>query len=413
MSMRVYIATTEGPVCIQRISREDPDVRSVVCLNGTAKALPISRAYDSFVKEPTGVVQRSYAHPSYRMDVDRVITDGNSWQLGAFVAHALENEEELAGPEDEIDTVLWCTGELDRDLKVRPVDHIKEKLLASQALFQQLREQNIRVFCFLPSGAGLVPEDEFLEELGVDGDLLHLESLIDVHRIIQRFELPPPLPETEEDEDEGDDDEVIDLYKPDPNAPPPLKDNRLGKLIALGLCLVALGVGLYMQFEDNIIALRAGSLKIGISELRANTDKGCQSPDTIPLQRDGSSFPSSSLNGLCALEITVNNMGAPAYMWAFAQRLEDGHFLLADREGLLEADMQKGLIGWRMILPKNLSKTIDYRIVALASSSPLGDAVNRMLRSSFGEEKPNWEKMKVQLVEEKITVTSMVHSLVR
>ena len=57
-------------------------------------------------------------------------------------------------------------------------------------------------------------------------------------------------------------------------------------------------------------------------------------------------FPASSLDGLCALEITVNNLGSPAYMWAFAQRLEDGHYLLADRESLTQADMQKGIIGW-------------------------------------------------------------------
>ena len=79
MSIRVYIATTDGPVEIQRITREDPEVRSVVCLDGTAKALPISRAYDSFIKEPTGVVQRSFNHPAFRMDVDKPITDGNSW----------------------------------------------------------------------------------------------------------------------------------------------------------------------------------------------------------------------------------------------------------------------------------------------------------------------------------------------
>jgi hypothetical protein len=418
MKIRIYIATTEGPVQVQRLTQEDPDVRSVVCLNGTAKALPISRDYDAFIKEPTGVVQRSYGHPAFRMDVDGPITDGNSWQLGAFVAHALFAENRLAAPDEKVDNALWLTGELDRDLNVRPVDHIQEKLKASQPLFEQLRQEDVRLFCFIPGGAGLVPDDDFLDEMKIDGDMLRLESIIDIHRIVKRFELNSPYPVEEEsaEEDDNDLDEngVIDLYKPDKDAPPPIKDhNKFFKPIVLGMAVVALVIGLYLQFEDNILALRAGSLRLGISELRANTDQGCEKPDKIPLERDGTSFPASSLDGLCALEITVNNLGSPAYMWAFAQRLEDGHFLLADRESLTQADMQKGLIGWRLILPKRLSRSIDYRLVALAASHPLTDSVNRMLRTSFGDGPPDWDKIKAQLVEEKITVISALHSLER
>jgi len=345
MSIRIYIATTEGPVEVQRITREDAAVRSVVCENGTAKALPISRAYDGFVKEPTGVVQRSFDHPSFRMDVSAPITDGNSWQFGAFVAHAFFHENRLAGPDDAVENALWLTGEIDRDLNIRPVNHIKEKLSASNELFEQLRSDGVRLFCFVPGGAGLVPDDEFLENLKVDGELLCLESAVDVRSLFTRFGLKDPYPEEEDDIEDLKDREIIDLYKPEDGALPPVKDNRVGKIILLGLTVIAVLAGLYMQFEDNILALRAGSIRLGISELRANTNKGCTEPDKIPLDLEGKSFPSSSLDGLCALEITVNNLGTPAYLWAFAQRIEDGHMLLADRESLLQAEMQKGLIG--------------------------------------------------------------------
>jgi hypothetical protein len=410
MKIRIYIATTNGPVEVQRITREDADVRSVVCLNGTATALPIARAYDAFIKEPTGVVQRSFKHSSYRMDVSAPITDGNSWQLGAFCAHALQFEDRLAGPDDGVENALWLTGEVDRDLNVRPVDHIKEKLLASKDLFEKLRTQNVRLFCFIPGGAGLVPDDEFLESLNVDGDLLRLESVLDVRRIFKRFELVNPYPEIEDDEPyvEG---EAIDLYKPDCDAAPPIKDSRPLRMIFLAGMVVAVLAGIYMQFEENIIALRSGSLKLGVSELRATVDKGCNEPSKIPLDQDGAAFPSSDLEGLCGLEITLNNLGAPAYLWAFAQRLEDGHMLLADRESLLQSDLQKGVIGWRLILPKKLNKSIDYRIVALASGAPLGDAINRMLRTQIDAGDDSWEKTKAQLVSEKITVISALHSL--
>ncbi len=413
--IRVYIATTQGPVEVQRITREDPEVRSVVCLNGTAKALPISRDYDSFVKDPTGVIQRAYGHPAFRMDVAAPITDGQSWQLGAFIAHALFNEDLLATPEDNVEEVIWLSGELDRDLNVRPVDHIKEKLTASRPLFDSLRAQNIRTFCFIPGGAGLVPDDDFLEDLQVDGDLLRLEAVAMVKRIINRFDLKDPSPdEMEEEEDNQDDEEeIIDLYKPEEGAPPPAKDNKALKLVAIIACVAALGIGLYLQFEDNIIALRAGSIRLGISELRANANEGCTKTDRIVLERNDNSFPSSELDGLCAIEITINNIGAPAYLWAFAQRLNDGHYLLADRESLLEPEMQKGLIGWRMILPKKMPKSIDYRVVALAAGHPLGDAVERMLRRSFGDGQADWDKIQEQLIEEKITVVTAVHSLVK
>lgn len=411
MKIRIYIATTNGPVEVQRITREDAYVRSVICLNGTAKALPIARSYDAFVKEPTGVIQRSFKHPSFRMDVSASITDGNSWQLGAFMAHALYHEDRLAGPDDGVENVLWLTGEVDRDLNIRPVDHIKEKLLASKNLFETLRSQNIRLFCFIPGGAGLVPDDEFLESLNIDGDLSRLESVLDIKRICNRFDMADPYPEEDDDEDDIDEGETIDLYKPEDGAAEPIKDNRFWRMIMLGVMVLTLLVGIYLQFEDTIIALRSGSLKLGVSELRASVSKGCNEPQVMPLEQDGAAFPSSALDGLCGLEITLNNRGAPAYMWAYAQRIEDGHMLLADRESLLETEPKQGLIGWRMILPKSLKASIDYRLVALASSTPLGDAVNRMLRAQHDQEKPDWEKTKALLVDEKITVISAVHSL--
>ncbi|HJP53297.1 MAG TPA: hypothetical protein QF556_01070, partial [Rhodospirillales bacterium] len=88
-AVRVYIATTQGPSEVQRIAEEDPKVRSVVCLDGTSEALPISAAYDAFVRKPTGVIEKNFGHSVYRLDVSERISDGKSWQLGFFAAHAL------------------------------------------------------------------------------------------------------------------------------------------------------------------------------------------------------------------------------------------------------------------------------------------------------------------------------------
>ena len=66
---RIVIATTEGPAEVERLSEEDPDVRSVVCLQGKALALPISPDYDAFVRRPVGVIEARFGHACYRLDV--------------------------------------------------------------------------------------------------------------------------------------------------------------------------------------------------------------------------------------------------------------------------------------------------------------------------------------------------------
>ncbi|MEP6149304.1 MAG: hypothetical protein ABJ201_17940, partial [Nisaea sp.] len=88
--IRVLIATTRGPVEVQNIARENPAVRSVICVGGAFTALPVSPAYDAFVREPTGVVERMTGHPVYRTDVAAPIEAGESWQLGMFLAHAFQ-----------------------------------------------------------------------------------------------------------------------------------------------------------------------------------------------------------------------------------------------------------------------------------------------------------------------------------
>lgn len=130
---RVLIATTRGPVEVQNIARENPAVRSVICVGGAFTALPVSPAYDAFVREPTGIVERMTGHPVYRTDVAAPIEAGESWQLGMFLAHALHMSGVLAKPGDTAEQTILVTGGLDRNLKVTPVSHVTEKLARADA----------------------------------------------------------------------------------------------------------------------------------------------------------------------------------------------------------------------------------------------------------------------------------------
>lgn len=149
--LRVFIATTDGPSEVQSLVEEDPDIRSVVCLNGTTQSLPISKGYDAFVRKPTGVIERLTGNRVYRLDVSRPITGGNSWQLGVYLAHWLQSQGRLAQQNDEADGIILATGEVNaRDLSIEPVGHIDEKLASAAELLAAAEEKEMAVTILMP-----------------------------------------------------------------------------------------------------------------------------------------------------------------------------------------------------------------------------------------------------------------------
>ena len=87
---KVFIPTTRGAVRVLSITREAPEIRSVICIGGSFEALPVSGSYDQFVRRPTGVIEKLLGEGSYRTDLDGPVTQGDSWQLGILLAHMLE-----------------------------------------------------------------------------------------------------------------------------------------------------------------------------------------------------------------------------------------------------------------------------------------------------------------------------------
>ena len=151
MKLRIYIATTDGPSEIQSLVEEDPDISSVVCLNGTTQALPITPGYDAFVRKPTGVIERLTGHRVYRLDVSRPITNGESWQLGVYLAHALHREGRLAQKGEAANGVLFVTGAVNaRGLAVEQVGHMAEKLNHTGPLMIETATDGVPLTIFLP-----------------------------------------------------------------------------------------------------------------------------------------------------------------------------------------------------------------------------------------------------------------------
>ena len=158
MRARVYIATTEGPVLVQRLAAEEglaEAALSAVCLNGTTTRLPITGAYTYFVRDH---VRGLSGHDAYRLDLDGRIDGGSSWTLGVWIAHLLLSQHRLAMRGDDAETAIFATGEVAfasdavRRAEVRPVGHVEEKAVR---LAERMREEAAagrRVLLVVPAG---------------------------------------------------------------------------------------------------------------------------------------------------------------------------------------------------------------------------------------------------------------------
>ncbi len=157
--LRVLIPTTAGAVEVLLLTEEDPVIgRSVACVGGTTETADIHVAYHAFVARATGVVERLFGHPCYRLDVSGRIDAGSSWQLGVLTAHALHAMGRLAQEGERADGILWATGTVRAvDLTVGAVSHVAEKLAASRERLQRDLQSGARLLLAVPASDATAP----------------------------------------------------------------------------------------------------------------------------------------------------------------------------------------------------------------------------------------------------------------
>ena len=149
----VYIATTNGPVQIELVS-EEKIPRSEVVLSGDFIPLEtMSSEYHHFVIG-SGPVSRAFgpfSNTSFHMELTSSIDSGRSWHLAALIAHGLAQNNELAGPKEEPDQIIWATGRLGNNFEVE-ANHLNKKLMLSTSLFDDAEKKQIPLFIAGPSG---------------------------------------------------------------------------------------------------------------------------------------------------------------------------------------------------------------------------------------------------------------------
>ena len=321
-AIRVFIATTEGPAEVQRITPEEPSVRSVICLDGKALALPVSADYDAFIRKPTGVIEAGYGHPAYRMDVSLQISGGMSWQLGALVAHALFASDRLAHPDQAAGQAVWLSGEVDRDLNVIPVGHLEEKLRSSAPLLTDLAASGAAVTLCVPRDNANELDPALLADLGIGSGgcrLLPVDRAFDVLKF-----LGLPLPAFRGGE-----------------AASAVAPQSRPNMVALGLGLVAAAVaamaagwwgGILDRVGLDLPAFGGGSHASGLSiaavELRPEGDDTCaavifgaaEPRSTEIALLDAELTKTGRASELCGLRYKITNGRDPTRVWVLAAR---------------------------------------------------------------------------------------------
>lgn len=301
--IKVVVATTEGPSTVLRVTPEDPSLRSVVCLGRSTTALPISPAYDAFVRKPTGVIEKAVGHAAFRVDVSAPIEDGKSWQLGLYLAHRLKAADRLAEDDEPAELVLWVTGAVDGDLKVHPVEHMKEKQRRSAELFAEVGH---RVLAVVP-----VDQAESLTDLPDSAQSLAIGT---VAPLLRHLGLEPPLKP----------------YSLRRRSRWPLVGLALATLVAGAVVLiprrddsppVPTSVPVAPPAVDAAPVVKRSGIRLEVLEARPADGTSCDAGLRLQPVDPGRETPP----GVCAVTARAVNQGrAPGYVWLVA--LAEGAF---------------------------------------------------------------------------------------
>jgi hypothetical protein len=425
MKLRVYLATTGGPVQVERLTRERAR-QSAVCLQRTTKVLAISGDYDAFVRQPSGVIEREFGpfEPGgFRLDVSGPIDEGDSWQLGVYAAHMLAAAGRLAAHEESAKTAIWLTGSVDNDLLVGPVAHLPEKLHASRDEFTRLLAEGVSVTLFVPRGGR-----ELAERAGLSSKLtlVEVDSTIALGSALGlTVDKKPPARASADSEEPR----TAPVESPKPRRTSMRWLRRILLATAGGIALAAIFIALpYLsawsdltargefgqldealstahqgaRLDQRLITLAyeswlasqrpgEGDVEVTLEERRAPEGHTCAAVhfgnvEAVKTQVTRSSrgqFAASSYQGLCGLKFTVVATKQSLYAAASLQVTSGRHFQAVPLpSALIGKEPFSGRQGWAIDLPWRLSEPFSYSIEVVAATYPVNDALRWWLESN-------------------------------
>lgn len=417
--LRVFVATTSGPVEIQRITEEDPAIDSVVCLAGKAMPLPISAGYHNFVRQPTGVIQRLFGHASWRVDLSATVEDGYSWQLGLLLGHAAVAAGRFAGDvgrDAAAGQAVIATGEVKVDLEVLAVGHVAAKLDRLVPTVRELLQAGARVTIVVPAANRADVDEGRFAAAGLDPGRCRIVYAATAADAFAALDLDPPVAGR-----------AARPPVPVAAAASTPGRRRAGAMLRLGIaagatvCLLgiatwaaataAFGDWRAMAREGRLAALdealsaaaRAGGLAglkanlferwldharpadaavaLRVVEYRAPEGRSCaavrfgaaKATPQVVEKVSARALAPARFDGLCALEIVAEAAGEAVYLWGrYERRLADTADGPAEDTVILGPN--RGLLRWKIDLPRRLDESFDMRVVVVAARQPLDGA---------------------------------------
>ena len=399
-SIAVYIATTGGPVRVERVTPERAP-RSLVCLGRSSSILPISGDYDDFVRPGSGVIEREFGpheNVSYRLDLSGPITSGRSWQLGFFLAHALSTSGRLALSGDEAvpDEIAVVTGQVDFDLNVVSVDHIPQKLSSLIDALPDMTGCSIRLI--VPAGDN---HDQAVRTvLPDDIEVISATTAWDACRAVG---LGP------DDKSVGAQSQTVSILPEQSQAQPTVIRRRPWGIATLTALVVAAGLlAAYLVLGPNFnwinfagemrgriavsdsevgSALALGQVKFRLLSRRPPAGRTCADvqfanvpPVLDPVSRAATGgFQESQLKDICGitLEVEVPDLGGfvALMLQIRAVKLVGG---APPPPSLGGNTPLSGVASWSITLPRHLSEPFAYELILLEARRPIGAEVNQI-----------------------------------
>ncbi|PCJ38674.1 MAG: hypothetical protein COA99_11410 [Moraxellaceae bacterium] len=369
MAVFIYIATTQGPVRVQAITEEDAGIKSVVCLDGMPEPLAISDRYHDFVKKGSGMIHRIFGHGSYRVDVDKPIDHGSSWQLGLYSAHVLHQKELLCNRQPkEGDRVYFVTGAIKTNGEVTAVEKVTEKFQTAAAQIQQWHQQGCVVACILAASQEGLPD---ANELDVTSHLVdhvdEIEQCLELDEISTSFD-------------------VLDssATKVDTQTEWPIGDARMTlRLLIVGVLIGSIigGFIAWHKFGDKISQSKAGisaplaasvavagELDLSLVVDLADTAGECQQTQQQKLPLIDGQFQSVSFERLCAITYRSGERKTQTLL-AFS----------LDRLRIIQLTNDQA--GWQIPLPLQQASDRNYVVIAVYDSNgaTIADALKQQV----------------------------------
>ena len=157
---QVFIATTQGLVQVLSIDRiNGTNIESAVTIDNTSKIAGISHFYHNFVVKPQGLIHDIFGGKAFRLNLSKDIDQGESWQLGVFLAHYLYENDCLSNGKNTLtkqttndDIIYIATGRVDTlHYQVLSIDELAKKCLHANRHIAHWQSTNQQISFLAPT----------------------------------------------------------------------------------------------------------------------------------------------------------------------------------------------------------------------------------------------------------------------